>query len=145
MEPCRTDEWTLVGHSWGADLALAYGLAQSPAISSIVSFAGTGVQNDRDWHAAYQARRHEEPHGHYDSNPKVQACLLQDWRGFIKSPDLLARLARLQVPITFLHPASDIRPSWPAQKLSDLVPYGRYVELPDAPHEAWLTHQEPLV
>lgn len=131
----------MVGHSWGADLALAYGLGHAPVISSIVSFAGTGTQNDRDWHASYQTHRHEEPHGHYAHSPEVQDRLLHDWRRFIKSPDLLARLVTLQVPVSFLHAGNDIRPGWPAQQLANLVPCGRYVELPDAPHEAWLTHQ----
>jgi proline iminopeptidase len=103
------------------------------------------IQNDRDWHAIYQAHRHEEPHGHYEHNQEVHVRLLQDWRQFIKSPDLLARIGRLRVPISFLHAANDIRPSWPAQQLANLVPQGRYVELPDAPHEAWLTHPRTLV
>ena len=137
--------WTVLGHSWGADLALAYGLQHDDAVTAIVSFAGTGVQNDRDWHAAYQARLNEEPHGEYQHSPDVQRDLLGDWRRFIKAPDLLARVANLAVPITFLHPARDIRPGWPARQLADLAPHGRFVKLADAPHEAWLTHQAALV
>jgi len=144
---CRLDieRWVVVGHSWGADLALAYGLAHLSSVSSIVSFAGSGVQNDRDWHGAYQARLDEEPRGDYEHSPEVHRQLLEDWRRFIKAPDLLTRIAGLQVPITFLHAANDIRPGWPARQLANLVPHGRYLELADAPHEAWLTHQESLV
>jgi proline iminopeptidase len=135
----------MVGHSWGADLALAYGLAYGGNVSSIVSFAGTGVQNDRDWHAVYEAHIDEEPHDDYQYHPNVHDQLLADWRSFIKTPDLLARIAALQVPITFLHCTNDIRPSWPAQQLAHLAPHGRYLELADAPHEAWLTHRDALV
>jgi len=140
------DQWAaVVGHSWGADLALAYGLAHATSMLSIISFAGTGVQNDRDWHAAYQARLADEPHGSHHHSPDVHRQLLDDWRRFIKSPDLLARIAGFRVPITFLHPADDIRPSWPAQQLAHLAPRGRYLELAGAPHEAWLTHNGALV
>lgn len=139
------ERWIVVGHSWGADLALAYGLDCERSITSIVSFAGTGVQNDRDWHVAYESRLGEEPHDSYRHSPEVHRELLQDWRRFIKSPDLLARIARLKVPITFLHPAADIRPGWPAKQLAHLAPRSEYLELADAPHEAWLTHHEALV
>ena len=139
------DRWTVLGHSWGADLALAYGLEHDDVVSAIVSFAGTGLQNDRDWHATYEARLDQEPHGDYQHSPDVHRDLLGDWRRFIQAPDLLARVANLAVPITFLHPARDIRPGWPARQLADLAPHGRFVELADAPHEAWLTHQAALV
>lgn len=139
------DRWIVLGHSWGADLALAYGLAHDRSVASIISFAGTGIQNDRDWHAAYESRLSEEPHGRYQHSPEVQQRLLHDWRRFIKSADLLARIARLEVPITFLHATNDIRAGWPARQLSNLAPRGRYLELADAPHEAWLTHYDALI
>ena len=139
------DRWLLLGHSWGADLALAYGLAHGGSVASIISFAGTGIQNDREWHAAYEARLSEEPHGDYQHTPGVQQQLLEDWRRFIKTPDLLARIARLEAPITFLHPTHDIRAGWPARQLANLAPRGDYVELVGAPHEAWLTHDDALV
>ncbi len=139
------DRWVVLGHSWGADLALAYSLAHCESVASIVSFAGTGIQNDRDWHAAYEARLSEEPHGDYQQSQGVHRQLIDEWRDFIKTPDLLARLAALQTPITFLHSANDIRPGWPAQQLANLVPRGRYLELAGAPHEAWLTHHDALV
>jgi len=139
------DRWAVLGHSWGADLALAYGLAHGETVTSIISFAGTGVQNDRDWHAAYATRLSEEPHGAYQQSPDVQRQLIEDWRSFIKNADLLARIAALQIPITFLHSANDIRPGWPAQQLAYLVPHGSYLELAHAPHEAWLTHYDALV
>lgn len=49
------DRWTVLGHSWGADLGLAYALTYPEAVSHLVSFAGTGVQHDADWKAAYRA------------------------------------------------------------------------------------------
>lgn len=139
------DRWTVVGHSWGADLALAYGLTHPGPLVRILSFAGTGVQNDRDWHAAYEHRHDEEPHGDYQHSPDVHRWLLADWRDLIKTPDLLVRIAALPTPVTFLHPTEDIRPGWPAHQLARLVPHGRLIELAGAPHESWLTHQAALV
>ncbi len=140
------ERWVVLGHSWGADLALAYSLAHGESVtSSIISFAGTGIQNDRDWHSAYETRLSQEPHGDHQQSPGVHRRLIDEWRDFIKTPDLLSRIAALRTPITFLHPANDIRPGWPAQQLANLVPHGRYLELAGAPHEAWLTHHNALV
>lgn len=136
--------WTVLGHSWGADLGLAYALACPERVTRLVSWAGTGIQNDRDWKAAYEASRDTEPAFEVDWNPEVHRTLLEDWRRFIKSPDLLARLARLEVPVTFLHMGADIRPGWPAQQLAALLPQGEWRVLPGAPHNAWLTHPSEL-
>ena len=141
----EVERWVVLGHSWGADLALAYGLTHPGPVRAILSFAGTGVQNDREWHAAYEARHSEEPHGEYQHNPAVQSRLIEDGRRFITEPDLLARIARLEVPISFVHPANDIRPGWPARQLAALAPLGWYLELAGAPHEAWLTHHDELL
>lgn len=43
------EKWVVIGHSWGADLGLAYALEYPESIISFVSLSGTGIQNDRDW------------------------------------------------------------------------------------------------
>ncbi|WP_281416289.1 alpha/beta fold hydrolase [Deinococcus aestuarii] len=138
------ERWAVLGHSWGADLGLAYALAHPERIMRLVSWAGTGIQNDRDWHAAYEAGKDAEPQFEVDWDPGVHRVLLDDWRRFIKTPDLLARLARLPTPVTFLHMGADIRPGWPAAQLAALLPRAEFLVLPGAPHNAWLTHGPEL-
>jgi proline iminopeptidase len=45
----------LLGHSWGAQLALAYALAHPERVSALVYVAGTGIGPVADWHPAYEA------------------------------------------------------------------------------------------
>ncbi|WP_405589439.1 alpha/beta fold hydrolase [Streptomyces sp. NBC_01092] len=60
--PGRT---ALLGHSWGAQLALAYALAHPERVSTLVYVAGTGIGPPGDWHPAYEenllARLGEDP------------------------------------------------------------------------------------
>ncbi len=138
------ERWRVLGHSWGADLGLAYALAHPERVSRLVSFAGTGIQHDRDWKAAYDAGKATELALDVPYNPEVHRALLTDWWRWIKLPDLLLRLSRLSVPTTFLHPGADIRPGWPAAQLAALIPDAKFHGLPGAPHNAWLTHAPEL-
>ncbi|MDC0771132.1 alpha/beta fold hydrolase [Streptomyces sp. HD] len=55
----------LLGHSWGAQLALAHALAHPERVSALVYVSGTGIGPDTDWRAAYEenflARLGEDP------------------------------------------------------------------------------------
>ncbi|GAA2272705.1 hypothetical protein GCM10010368_47540 [Streptomyces roseiscleroticus] len=55
----------LLGHSWGAWLALAYTLAHPERVAALVYVAGTGIGPVGDWHGAYKenllARLGEHP------------------------------------------------------------------------------------
>lgn len=143
-EALGLERWAVLGHSWGADLGLAYALARPGRVARLVSFAGTGIQNDRDWKAAYDAAKDTEPALDVPHSPGVHRALLTDWRRWIKTPDLLLRLSRLSVPTTFLHAGADIRPGWPAAQLAALIPQATFQALPGAPHNAWLTHAPEL-
>ncbi|MFE7567785.1 alpha/beta fold hydrolase [Streptomyces sp. NPDC057539] len=48
------DRVTLLGHSWGARLALAYALAHPARVSGLIYVAGTGIDADSTWHPAYK-------------------------------------------------------------------------------------------
>jgi proline iminopeptidase len=48
-------QWIVLGHSWGATLALAYGLAHPSRVCALIYFSGTGV--DPSWHAEYHANQ----------------------------------------------------------------------------------------
>ncbi|USQ83651.1 alpha/beta hydrolase [Streptomyces phaeoluteigriseus] len=56
---------TLLGHSWGAQLALSYALAHPERVSTLIYVSGTGIGPDADWHPAYRenflARLGEHP------------------------------------------------------------------------------------
>ena len=62
------DRWAIVGHSWGVDLAMADAVEYPSAANGVVAACGTGVQNDRDWSAAYHAARHVEPELQINTN-----------------------------------------------------------------------------
>jgi proline iminopeptidase len=55
----------LLGHSWGAQLALSYALAHPDRVDALIYVSGTGIGPDADWHPAYQgnflARLAENP------------------------------------------------------------------------------------
>jgi len=48
-------QWIVLGHSWGATLALAYGLAHPSRVRALIYLSGTGI--DASWHVEYRANR----------------------------------------------------------------------------------------
>ncbi|MDX3313753.1 alpha/beta fold hydrolase [Streptomyces sp. NPDC054884] len=48
-------QMTLLGHSWGAQLALSYALAHPGRVRALLYVSGTGIGPDADWHPAYKA------------------------------------------------------------------------------------------
>ncbi len=142
------ERWVVGGHSWGADLALAYALHHPGRALGLLHLCGTGVQNDRDWSAAYHrgndAGLDQTPEPPPPYNPQVNEEALASWRRFIKTPDLLRRLAGLPVPALVLGGETDIRPDWPLRQLAALLPHARFVSLAGAAHVPWLTHADAL-
>nr|WP_019585939.1 hypothetical protein [Deinococcus apachensis] len=114
-------------------------MTHAEQMTRLVSWAGTGIQNDRNWHAAYEAGKDTEPRFEVDWNSAIHRALLGDWQRFIKTPDLLAGGAG-DVPAY----GADIRPGWPAAQLAALLPRGEWRMLLGAPHNAWLTHGPEL-
>ncbi|MPY32135.1 alpha/beta hydrolase [Streptomyces adustus] len=49
------DRMALLGHSWGAQLALEYALAHPERVSALVYAAGTGIGPDAGWRDAFTA------------------------------------------------------------------------------------------
>jgi proline iminopeptidase len=45
----------LLGHSWGASLALNYALAHPERVVALIYVSGTGIGPDADWHDVYKA------------------------------------------------------------------------------------------
>ena len=49
------DAWTVLGHSWGADLSLIYAIRHPERVTGLIHISGTGV--DPGWHAEYRRNR----------------------------------------------------------------------------------------
>jgi len=49
------DTWVVGGHSWGAELAIAYAVSKPHRVSGLLSLSGTGV--DDNWHEEYHRNR----------------------------------------------------------------------------------------
>ena len=131
------EQWAVVGHSWGVDLGLAYALGHPHSVRALIGLSGGRIHNDRTWHEIYQQNRHKEPPPGSAANLELNQLLNADWREFCKAPDLLANLSRLSVPTLFLYGKNDIRPSWPTQQLSSLLPRATYREFSGADHYPW--------
>lgn len=132
--------WDLViGHSSGADLALAYAAERRDAVEQLVSVCGTGVQDDRGWHAAYDAARDDEPDLGIPQDEAVRRALRDDWRRWIHRPDLFPTLAEVRPTPLFVVAELDIRPSWPLAQLATMYDAELRV-LDGVGHDVWHTH-----
>ncbi len=142
------DRWVIGGHSWGANLALAYALTYPQRAQGLIMLCGTGVQNDRSWHEAYRtaadADLDPQPQYAYPPNMEVNREVMASWRQFIKQPLLLRRLAELTAPALIIDGGADIRPGWPNAQLAALLPRARRVVLDGAGHLLWENHAEQL-
>lgn len=142
------EKWLVGGHSWGADLALAYALHFPQRTLGVICMAGGRLNNDREWHKAYRAGRdaglEQMPHFDYPANMTVNAQVNADWKQFIQSPTLLKEIAQLSMPALFIYGENDIRPSWPVQQVACLMGDGRFHHIPNASHYIWLTHATTL-
>jgi proline iminopeptidase len=142
------ERWIVGGHSHGAFLALAYALEYPERVDGIIYLAGTGVQNDRSWHIAYQDARDTagelRPEVPFETNLDVNRDGNESARAYCRDPFLLKRLAELQVPLLAVSGGEDIRPVWPVEQLVHLMPKAGIVTLPEAGHYIWLTHAESL-
>lgn len=142
------ERWVVVGHSFGADLALAYALEHPQQTDAVVAISGTGLQDDRAWHAAYEAGRaagrDEAPPTHHPVDDKVHADGLASWRRYIKEQLLLRRVSDLTVPYLAVVGSEDVRPAWPVAQVAALAPHGRFAVIDGAAHIPWLTHAAEL-
>jgi proline iminopeptidase len=59
------DRMALLGHSWGAQLALSYALERPERVDVLIYVSGTGIGPESDWHGSYKenflARLGEDP------------------------------------------------------------------------------------
>ena len=134
------ESWTVLGHSFGSDLAVRYALDHPERVCAVVGVAGHGLHKDRTWSATYAAARHTEDEFAIEWDPVVHESLNASFDQWIHEPELFRRLADTNVPMTFLAAAEDIRPDWPLRQLAALVPRGQFHEVTGVPHNFWSTH-----
>lgn len=139
-EAVGVGNWTVVGHSWGSDLAVRYALEHPDTVIAVVGITGRGFQRDRTWSEVYEAGKPTEPVVDIPWVPEVHASLSSSFTDWIHRPDLWRQLANCQVPMHFIAAGDDIRPSWPLAQLAALVERGRFSTVPDVPHDFWATH-----
>jgi proline iminopeptidase len=144
----QIQQWVVLGHSWGGDLALAYALQHSIATRAVIQLCGTGLQNDLDWKMAYRQGRDagldQLPEMAFPPNLAVNQAGNDSWKQFIKQPLLWKQVAMLSVPVLAIAGSQDIRPSWSVEQVTHLLPNGRYHCIEGAGHCPWLTHAPQL-
>lgn len=147
-EAYGVDECIVAGHSFGPSVALAYALRHPTRVLGLIGIAGGNVLNDRTWSAAYRKglkQVGEGMGGHvFKADPKVNPEGNGSWREYVRRPSLFRDIADLDVPAVFIDAAEDIRPNWPTMQLAELMPGGRYLEIPGAAHAIWRTHAAEL-
>jgi proline iminopeptidase len=141
------DRWIVGGHSWGANLALAYALAYREKVLGLIYISGPGIQHDIDWSVAKEKGRQERgekrPAASLEGDEEVQRQLIESWNDFIKTPDLWKNISQLDVPALFVYGKQDIRPVWPVLQLANLMPSVQ-LRIMDGEHFMWLTQAEEL-
>lgn len=131
------DIWRVLGHSWGSDLGIRYALDRPDHVGGVIGLAGHGLHRDREWSAAYEAGRTDEPPIAIDRAPAVHKALFYDFKNWIHEPRLWRRLADCGVPMVFVAAGRDIRPSWPLAQLAALVPRAELMTIDGAVHDFW--------
>ncbi|MER5756684.1 alpha/beta hydrolase [Streptomyces sp. NPDC002088] len=181
------DRMALLGHSWGAQLALSYALAHPERVSALVYVAGTGIGPDADWHEAFvenfRARLGDHPERlarwqeltnrprrteaedreravlqwsvefedreraleyagrmadpWFAINDECNKALNAERKRVWGTPELYAACRSLDVPVTIVDGARDIRPRTAVDSLERALPNVRRVTLPEAGHMVW--------
>jgi proline iminopeptidase len=142
------ERWIVGGHSWGAFFALAYALEFPEHTDAVIYLSGTGLQNDRDWHTAYDVGRDagldQVPEMAFPYNPEVNQIGNREFKAYIKQPHLFRCLADLSIPMLAIAGGRDIRPYWPVAQLANLMPNVRFELFEEAGHVPWFTHENEL-
>ncbi|MEU6555797.1 alpha/beta hydrolase [Streptomyces sp. NPDC046915] len=182
------DRMALLGHSWGAQLALSHALAHPERVSALVYVSGTGIGPDADWHPAFaanfRARLGERPErltrwqeltdrpGRTEAEDRERAVLQwsiefedreraphhagrmadpwfaintdcndaldEERKRSCGTPELFTACEALDLPVTIIDGARDIRPRTAVDSLERALPRVRRVVLPEAGHLPWV-------
>jgi proline iminopeptidase len=140
------DRWIVGGHSWGANLSLAYALEHPERVIALLYLAGTGITDawSPEFRRAKQERSELLPEFAFPHNQEVNTEGNRSWKTLLQDPDLPQRVRNLRLPVLIVQGELDLRPNWPARQLADLLPDVRYEEIEGAEHCLWLTHPEQV-
>ena len=138
--------WVVGGHSWGANLAIAYSIAHANRVMGIIGISGGVIHKDRAWSNQYTRLKDQEtvPDFLYPPNLEVNEQVNESWSGFVRKPDLLRVVADTSIPAILICGERDVRPSWPIQQLATLLPRGKFVSIHGAEHAIWLLRPNEL-
>lgn len=136
------DRWSVLGHSWGSDLAVRYALDHPDRVTAVIGIAGHGLHKDRSWSEVYHGLQHTEQDIGIEWNPSVHASLSESFLDWIHEPGLFRALADSPVPMRFIAAGDDIRPDWPLRQLAELVPNGSFESVAGMGHNFWATDPE---
>ncbi len=159
---------TLLGHSWGAHLALEYTLRHPDRVLRLVYVAGTGIDDEDTWKPAFRERTRGAPGGldrdsvvrqwtaeftdparasahaeamatpWFDINGECNATLNAEIAQRLRETDLAARCRELHVPVLIVDGSEDLRPRWAVDSLAAALPDVRRVVLQGAGHLPWV-------
>lgn len=95
---CGADRMILLGHSWGALLALRYSLAHPDRVSSMIYVSGTGIDPDHTWKTTF----------HHNLQQRIgsDAARWKELENRDRTPDEDRERAILQWTADFVDPAS---------------------------------------
>jgi proline iminopeptidase len=142
-EHLQHETWTLLGHSYGALLSLAYAVKYPQRVRGLIYACGTGIDNT--WKAEYRRNRDRSPAEPlpdfgFPGNEEVNRVGNAAIETFLAAADLEHRLPRILTPGVVIHGEADLRPQWAAERVAWLLPNARFLAIANAPHYIWLTH-----
>lgn len=140
------EKWIDAGHSWGANLVLAFACEHPGRVNGIIYLAGTGITENwkSEYRTAKQERREQLPVFAYPYNPDVNMEGNLSRTQYLQNLDIAQRVRDLNVPVLIAQGELDMRQNWAAKQLADLLPNSQYEVIMGAEHWIWLTHEMEL-
>ncbi|AIG76246.1 Hypothetical protein AJAP_16890 [Amycolatopsis japonica] len=161
------DRVPVLGHSWGAHLALLYALAHPERVSALVYVSGVGLGHE--WHAEFKrnfervlgeelrgegreravrqwtadfvtdGERHAEAMATpwFPVNYEANAALSEEMRT-VPEAELVAACRSLRVPTLIVDGMADTRPRWAVDSLEQALPSVTRVRFDGVGHVPWL-------
>ncbi|WP_043848151.1 alpha/beta fold hydrolase [Amycolatopsis keratiniphila] len=163
----NVDRIPVLGHSWGAHLALLYALAHPERVSALVYVSGVGLGHE--WHAEFKrnferalgeevrgegreravrqwtadfvtdGERHAEAMATpwFSVNYEANAALSEEMRT-VPEAELVSACRSLRVPTLIVDGMADNRPRWAVDSLERALPSVTRVRLDGVGHVPWL-------
>jgi proline iminopeptidase len=139
-------KWIMIGHSFGANMSLAYTTTFPDRVMGLVCLSGGHFSNDINRCEEIHQKRHTErtPKFEYSMNPTVNTEVNRSWADFTQSSMLLKSISLIPQPVFFLYGSNDIRSSWPIEQIANLVKDSHFIMIQGADHYPWMTHADTI-